>query len=43
VLINKEGIIIDKWTGYGKGVIKNKLEKAFNGTAPVENMRIKIN
>ena len=27
VLINPEGIIIDKWTGYGKGSIISKLEK----------------
>lgn len=27
VLINKEGIIIDKWSGYGKGSINSRLEK----------------
>ena len=27
VLINPEGIIIDKWTGYGKGSILSRLEK----------------
>jgi len=27
VLINPEGIIIDKWTGYSKGSVTNKLEK----------------
>lgn len=27
VLINPEGIIIDKWTGYGKGSIISRLEK----------------
>ena len=27
VLINPEGIIIDKWSGYGKGSLKSRLEK----------------